>query len=69
MTNETMLSLVRAYLTLADMHRKAAQEEGDLTGRCAWHLVQAETAEVAAMGWHHRANRRFQSSAQEVSHA
>jgi hypothetical protein len=66
MTNETIVLLVRAYLNLSDLHRQAAREEGEQNARNAWHLNQAETAEVAAMAWHHSANRPVSGSVRDV---
>jgi hypothetical protein len=68
MTCETTLDLVKAYVALADMHRKTAMEQGPYSSLRALHFAQAEIAEIHAIAWQHRADRQFRPATREVSH-
>jgi hypothetical protein len=68
MNTETTIELVKAYLALAEMHRKAAAECGAYSYFRGLHRQQAEMADIHAMAWTRRAESEQAGQGLEVRH-
>jgi hypothetical protein len=69
LTTDTTMALVKAYLSLADMHRKAADECSPHSYLRGLHRQQAEMADIHAMAWTRRAESEQAAQGLEVRHA
>jgi hypothetical protein len=68
MNTDTTIALIKAYVSLAETHRKAAMEHGPYHSARALHFVKAEEAEIAAIAWTRRAESAQAAQGLEVRH-
>lgn len=64
----TNIALIKAYLTLAELHRKAAMESGVYSYNRAMHSQKAQLAETQGLAWARQAESVAAIAAPEVCH-